>query len=138
MMHFLLAADSISGWQLFVQQCLNGLTYGALIALIALGYTMVYGIIGLINFAHGDLFMLGSFLTLTLIETFRLDEIGSPIGKLAIMALAVLPIVAVFCAALNLAVDRMIYKPLRNAPKLAPLVSAIGVSFVFQNIGQLW
>jgi branched-chain amino acid transport system permease protein len=134
----LLAADAISGWQLFFQQCLNGLTYGALIALIALGYTMVYGIIGLINFAHGDLFMLGTFLTLTLIDSFKLDEIASPAARLAIMALGVLPIVAVFCAALNLAVDRIIYKPLRNAPKLAPLVSAIGVSFIFQNVGLLW
>src|SRR5215813_1517918 len=138
MLPFLLATDSISGWQLFVQQCLNGLTYGALIALIALGYTMVYGIIGLINFAHGDLFMLGSFLALTLITSFGLDESGASSTKIAIGLLAILPIVATFCATLNLAVDRIIYKPLRNAPKLAPLVSAIGVSFIFQNVGLLW
>ncbi|HTQ39600.1 MAG TPA: branched-chain amino acid ABC transporter permease, partial [Pirellulales bacterium] len=82
MLSLLLAADSISGWQLFVQQCLNGLTYGALIALIALGYTMVYGIIGLINFAHGDLFMLGTFLTLTLIDAFGLNA-TAPTGSTA-------------------------------------------------------
>src|SRR6516165_6228098 len=128
----LLAADALTGWQIFIQQCLNGLTYGALIALIALGYTMVYGIIGLINFAHGDLFMLGSFLTLTLIETFGLDAEGASVAKLVVGLLAILPIVAIFCAALNLAVDRIVYKPLRRAPKLAPLVSAIGVSFIFQ------
>jgi branched-chain amino acid transport system permease protein len=134
----LLAADVLTGWQIFIQQCLNGLTYGALIALIALGYTMVYGIIGLINFAHGDLFMLGTFLTLTLIETLGLDAEGASAVKLVVGLLAVLPIVAVFCATLNLAVDRIVYKPLRRAPKLAPLVSAIGVSFIFQNVGLLW
>jgi branched-chain amino acid transport system permease protein len=133
----LLATDSISGWQLFVQQCLNGLTYGALIALIALGYTMVYGIIGLINFAHGDLFMLGTFLTLTLIGALGLDSAASTAATSGgIVALLVL--VALFCALLNFFVDRLIYKPLRQAPKLAPLVSAIGVSFIFQNIGLLW
>jgi len=134
----LLAADALSSWQIFIQQCLNGLTYGALIALIALGYTMVYGIIGLINFAHGDLFMLGTFLTLTLIETFGLDAEGASTAKVAVGLVAILPIVAIFCAALNLAVDRIVYKPLRRAPKLAPLVSAIGVSFIFQNVGLLW
>jgi branched-chain amino acid transport system permease protein len=137
MLPLLLAADSISGWQLFVQQCLNGLTYGALIALIALGYTMVYGIIGLINFAHGDLFMLGTFLTLSLISSFGLQTTDST-GLLSPWIVALLLIVALFCALLNLFVDRLIYKPLRRAPKLAPLVSAIGVSFIFQNIGLLW
>jgi branched-chain amino acid transport system permease protein len=134
----LLAADVISGWQLFIQQCLNGLTYGALIALVALGYTMVYGIIGLINFAHGDLFMLGTFLTLSLIGAFGLDGPDVSSGAVALGILAMLPLVAIFCAALNLAVDRIVYKPLRRAPKLAPLVSAIGVSFIFQNVGLLW
>ncbi len=116
----LLAADAITGWQLFVQQCLNGLTYGALIALVALGYTMVYGIIGLINFAHGDLFMLGTFLTLTLIGAFGLDQPEASSRDVALGIAAILPIVAVFCAGLNLAVDRLVYKPLRRAPKLAP------------------
>src|SRR5258708_13302198 len=132
----LLAADVLSGWQLFIQQCLNGLTYGALIAVIALGYTMVYGIIGLINFAHGDLFMLGAFLALTLVSWLKLEDAGTlaTIGGITLL----LVVVPIFCAGLNWTVDRLVYKPLRNAPKLAPLVSAIGVSFVFQNIGLLW
>jgi branched-chain amino acid transport system permease protein len=133
----LLATDAISGWQLFVQQCLNGLTFGALIALIALGYTMVYGIIGLINFAHGDLFMLGTFLTLTLISALGLDTAASTAATGGGIVL-LLVLVALFCGALNFLVDRLIYKPLRSAPKLAPLVSAIGVSFIFQNVGLLW
>src|SRR4051794_24090569 len=113
---FLLAADSATGWLLFVQQCINGLTFGALIALIALGYTMVYGIIGLINFAHGDLFMLGCMLTLSLIGVFGLDSgthsmfvVVLGIGGLFLLA-------ALFCAGLNWSVDRLVYKPLRNAP----------------------
>jgi branched-chain amino acid transport system permease protein len=138
-MHFfLLAADSLSGWLLFVQQCINGLTFGALIALIALGYTMVYGIIGLINFAHGDLFMLGCMLTLSLIGLFGLDSGSQSAGVVLVAILGLLVLTALFCATLNWTVDRLVYKPLRNAPKLAPLVSAIGVSFVFQNVGLLW
>jgi branched-chain amino acid transport system permease protein len=134
----LLATDVLSGWQLFLQQCINGLTFGALVALVALGYTMVYGIIGLINFAHGDLFMLGAMLTLSLVEWFGLDSSARSSWSVALGIFAMLPLIAIFCAALNLAVDRIIYKPLRAAPKLAPLVSAIGVSFVFQNLGLLW
>src|SRR5215472_12999382 len=137
MLPILLAADTLTGWQIFIQQCLNGLTYGALIALIALGYTMVYGIIGLINFAHGDLFMLGTFLTLTLTESLGLDTTSST-GATIAGIVAMLALVALFCALLNFFVDRVIYKPLRNAPKLAPLVSAIGVSFIFMNIGVFW
>src|SRR4029079_18029872 len=134
----LLATDVLSGWQLFLQQCINGLTFGALVALVALGYTMVYGIIGLINVAHGDLFMLGAMLTLSLVEWFGLDSATRSSWAVGLGILAMLPLIAIFCAALNLAVDRIIYKPLRAAPKLAPLVSAIGVSFVFQNFGLLW
>ncbi len=139
MLPLLAAAESTSEWHtFFLQQCINGLTYGALIALIALGYTMVYGIIGLINFAHGDLFMLGTFLTLTLIGAFGLEGADASGSAIIIGLLAILLITAIFCGALNLAVDRFVYKPLRRAPKLAALVSAIGVSFIFQNIGLLW
>jgi branched-chain amino acid transport system permease protein len=139
MLPLLAAAESTSEWHtFFLQQCINGLTYGALIALIALGYTMVYGIIGLINFAHGDLFMLGTFLTLTLIGAFGLNAPDASSGVVAVGLLAILPITAVFCGTLNLAMDRIVYKPLRRAPKLAALVSAIGVSFIFQNVGLLW
>lgn len=133
----LAAAAGASQWHIeFLQQCINGLTFGALIALIALGYTMVYGIIDLINFAHGDLFMLGSFFALTLLGLLHLDSTNTMavIGGILLLLL----LTPIFSASLNFAVDRLVYKPLRNAPKLAPLVSAIGVSFSFMNIGQWW
>src|SRR5690606_12193912 len=105
-------------------------------ALIALGYTMVYGIIELINFAHGDVFMLGSFLALALIGAMGLEDAGTAGFWFGMLVLLVA--VPIFCGGLNVAIDRVVYKPLRNAPKLAPLVSAIGVSFVLMNVGLLW
>lgn len=138
----MLAMWATFDWTNFGQQTINGLTIGSLIALIALGYTMVYGIVELINFAHGDLFMLGSFLALSLVSAFGLNEAGvlgtMPGFRILGPVLLCFLIVPLFCAGLNLAVDRVIYKPLRNAPKLAPLVSAIGVSFIFMNIGLFW
>jgi branched-chain amino acid transport system permease protein len=121
---------------IFIQQLINGLTTGTLFALIAIGYTMVYGIIELINFAHGDLFMLGAFLALTVVGAMGLAAAG-PFGLVLGIVLVFLLSMA-FCAALNFTVDRLVYKPLRNAPKLTPLVSAIGVSFIFMGIGQIW
>ena len=132
----LATADTSSGWHLFVQYCLDGLTNGALIALVALGYTMVYGIIELINFAHGDVFMLGSFLAFSLVARLR-PENAAGLGAWGTIAVLLLAVPA-FCAVLNLSIDRLVYKPLRRAPKLAPLVSAIGVSFVLMNVGLLW
>ena len=136
----LAAADAPELWQTFLQYALIGLTNGALFALIALGYTMVYGIIELINFAHGDVFMLGSFLALCLIGrltgTYRWDWADPAQLWLGIALLLV--VVPVFCAALNVTIDRVVYKPLRSAPKLAPLVSAIGVSFILMNVGLMW
>ncbi|HEY1186655.1 MAG TPA: branched-chain amino acid ABC transporter permease [Gemmata sp.] len=124
----------------FFQYLLIGLVTGLLYALIALGYTMVYGIIELINFAHGDLFMLGSFLALQAAIWLGAATLkGEATGSGAVLAVAVMLVAApLFCAGLNVAVDRVIYKPLRNAPKLAPLVSAIGVSFIFMNVGVFW
>jgi len=119
-----------------LQQILLGLTNGMVFALIALGYTMVYGILELINFAHGDLFMLASFLALTLVGAMGLADASG--GELALGLFAVVVLCALFAASLNWSVDRVVYKPLRNAPKLAPLVSAIGVSFVFMNLGLFW
>ena len=123
------------------QALLDGLGMGMLFALVALGYTMVYGIVELINFAHGDLFMLGTFFALTLLAALGLTGSGmaeAGTGKLvAAFALMILT-VPLFCAGLNWTVDWVVYKPLRNAPKLAPLVSAIGVSFVFMGIGLFW
>jgi branched-chain amino acid transport system permease protein len=121
----------------FVNICITGLTTGILYALIALGYTMVYGIVELINFAHGDLFMLGCFLAWTLVGWIAVGAV--PGSALAFVALGVmLLVVPVFCAVANFSVDWLVYKPLRNAPKLAPLVSAIGVSFIFMNLGEFW
>ena len=128
----------------FFQYLMMGLVTGLLYALIALGYTMVYGIIELINFAHGDLFMLGSFLALQIAvwvgvaTTTGAAKSTSGTGVLVLAITAMLIAAPLFCAALNVTVDRLVYKPLRNAPKLAPLVSAIGVSFIFMNIGVFW
>lgn len=118
-----------------IQQLITGLSNGMIIALIALGYTMVYGIIELINFAHGDLFMLGSFMALTVVGLLGLDPEHANSFLSVILLLA---IVAPFCAGVNWLVDRLAYRHLRNAPRLAPLVSAIGVSFIFLNIGLFW
>lgn len=123
----------------FAQYLLMGLVLGSLYALIALGYTMVYGIIELINFAHGDLFMLGSFLALQLAAWLGVTvaaEHGT--GAIAGTIVLMLCITPVFCALLNVAADRVVYKPLRASPKLTMLVSAIGVSFVFINVGLFW
>lgn len=123
--------------QLFISYLLTGLANGAVIALIALGYTMVYGIIELINFAHGDVFMLGAFTGL-----FALGLIGAAssapgfalVGQLLLVFLAGMA----FTAILNVFVERVAYRPLRRAPRLAPLISAIGVSFILQNTGYYW
>jgi branched-chain amino acid transport system permease protein len=132
----LLAADPAAA---FGQFLLIGLVSGLLYALIALGYTMVYGIVELINFAHGDLFMLGCLLSLEvclLVGARTQSEAGTTAGVAAVALMLVAA--PLFCAGLNVAVDRAVYKPLRTAPKLAPLVSAIGVSFVFMNVGLFW
>jgi branched-chain amino acid transport system permease protein len=125
---------------LFWQYLMIGLINGMLFALIALGYTMVYGIIELINFAHGDLFMLGSFLALQVAVWLGVAASGpTPTTAQAALAVALMLLATpVFCALLNAAVDRVIYRPIRSAPKLASIVSAIGVSFVFMNIGVFW
>ncbi|MEX2140163.1 MAG: branched-chain amino acid ABC transporter permease [Pirellulales bacterium] len=133
----LAAVADFSPWQQLAQHCLDGLAVGALIALVALGYTMVYGIIGLINFAHGDVFMLGALLAWTMLERFGLSGGSSGVATAAGLV-AILLAAPLFCAALNVAIDRLVYRPLRDAPPLAPLVSAIGVSFILMNIGQFW
>jgi branched-chain amino acid transport system permease protein len=115
-----------------------GITNGAFIALIALGYTLVYGIIELINFAHGDLFMLGTFVCLS---SLTLLGFGTEVGVSGTpwLALLLAMIAAmIFCGALNVLAERVAYRPLRRAPRLAPLISAIGVSFIFVNIGLFW
>lgn len=110
-----------------------GLSNGALYALIALGYTMVYGIIELINFAHGDLFMLGSVVSAIVLEQWFGQKGSSPTAW-GLMIVAMLVAMA-FCALLNVLIERLAYRRLRNSPKLAPLIAAVGFSFIFQNIG---
>lgn len=127
----------MSETELLFQQLLTGLSNGLIIALIALGYTMVYGIVELINFAHGDLFMLGAFLALTMIGVFGFDP-GMPLGQLLWVTPLLMIISGIFCGGLNVSIDRLAYRPLRNAPRLAPLVSAIGVSFILLNVGLFW
>jgi branched-chain amino acid transport system permease protein len=121
----------------FVQTIIIGLSNGLIYALVALGYTLVYGIIELINFAHGDVFMLGSMLALNLFLAVGLTSETPLLGALA-MILGVLGITMMITATLNVSIERFAYRPLRNAPKVAPLISAIGMSFVLQNVGLVW
>jgi branched-chain amino acid transport system permease protein len=123
--------------ELLVQVLLIGISNGAVIALIALGYTLVYGIIEFINFAHGDLFMLGTMLALTMVVTFGLRRTTGG-GELIVGLVITLALSMLFCALLNVVIERIAYRPLRNAPRLAPLISAIGMSFILINIGQHW
>lgn len=120
-------------------QFVNALTLGAIYALIALGYTMVYGIVELINFAHGDVFMLGTFVSLSiLIDVLGVTgAINDPL-QLAGMLILILAVTMVLMGAVGFLIEKLAYRPLRNAPKLAPLITAIGVSFILQNIVQLW
>ena len=121
----------------FVQTIIIGLSNGLIYALVALGYTLVYGIIELINFAHGDVFMLGSMLALNLFLAVGLTHETPLLGAVA-MILGVLGVTMMITATLNVSIERFAYRPLRNAPKVAPLISAIGMSFVLQNVGLLW
>jgi branched-chain amino acid transport system permease protein len=121
----------------FVQTIIIGLSNGLIYALVALGYTLVYGIIELINFAHGDVFMLGSMLALTIFLAIGLTS-ATPVAIAVMMILGVLATVMAAMALLNVSIERFAYRPLRNAPKLAPLISAIGMSFVLQNVGLVW
>lgn len=119
--------------EVLLQQLIIGLSNGMIIALIALGYTMVYGLVELINFAHGDLFMLGGFFALTLLWAFGITPED---GSLWLAPLFILT--PCFCAGLNWIIERYAYRPLRSAPKLVPLVSALGVSFILLNLGLFW
>jgi branched-chain amino acid transport system permease protein len=115
----------------------QGLSNGSIWALIAIGYTLVYGIIELINFAHGDVFTMGSFTSVSLWGVFGLTAATSPLGLIGGLGLTLI-IAMLVCGSLNVLIERVGYRPLRSAPKLAPLISAIGFSFVLQNVGLLW
>lgn len=123
---------------LLTRQLLIGLTNGAYIALIALGYTLVYGIVELINFAHGDLYMLGAFFSLSLIGTFALTPETPWIIRGPLLVVILLATMA-FTAGLNIVIDRWAYRRLRgHGSRMAALISAIGISFILQNLGLLW
>ena len=120
-----------------IQQFLNAAQLGAVYSLIALGYTMVYGIIELINFAHGDVFMCGSFVALGTLTTLGFNggsaALSDPVQLVLILAVT-FAVAMVATGLLGVVIERLAYRPLRNAPRLAPLITAIGVSFILQNI----
>jgi branched-chain amino acid transport system permease protein len=118
----------------FLQQLINGLTLGAVYGLIAIGYTMVYGIIGMINFAHGEIFMIGSFISL--ISFLILSSVGAFSAVFAI--LIVLLVTMIFTSVFGWSVERIAYRPLRDSFKLAPLISAIGMSIFLQSFVQVF
>jgi branched-chain amino acid transport system permease protein len=123
------------GWAFFFQITLNGITLGAVYALIALGYTMVYGILKLLNFAHGDVYMVGAFIGFGV-----LTSLGGPLDpSVPVWLLIVLMFVASMLGSglLGVAIERFAYRPLRAAPRIAPLISALGVSFFLQNSALL-
>jgi branched-chain amino acid transport system permease protein len=135
---FLFLANAfIQDPSLFLRQVINGLAQGAIFALVALGYTMVYGIIELINFAHGDVYMVGAFTSLTIASLMRADERTGPLYNFVTVLLMFLT-APVICALLNFTIERVAYRRMRNAPRIAALITAIGVSFVLEQIGLFW
>jgi branched-chain amino acid transport system permease protein len=133
----LLAAQAVINPTQFAQVLVFGLADGAIYALVALGYTMVYGIIELINFAHGDVFTLAAYIGAALIAFFATNEDAFQIGNL-IALLLIFPIVMLVMGVINVGIERIAYRPLRNAPRLAPLITAIGMSFTLEGIMFLW
>jgi branched-chain amino acid transport system permease protein len=124
-------------YEVLIQQTINGLTRGAVFALIALGYTMVYGIIELINFAHGDVFMLGLFISLALFGLIGMTHTLYGWQLVTILPLVFLATMLA-TALINVTIDRLAYRPLRHAGRLSPLITAIGVSFMLENLALLW
>ena len=120
------------------EQFVNALTRGAIYALIALGYTMVYGIIELINFAHGDMFMVGAFVSLSFLVFLGFSGAITDVGLLLVVLAATFLFTMGVLGLLGVFIERFAYKPLRRAPRLAPLITAIGVSFILQNVVQLF
>jgi branched-chain amino acid transport system permease protein len=121
----------------FFQQVINGLSLGGIYALIALGYTMVYGIIELINFAHGDIYTLGTFFSLAILTAIGVS--GEVHGPMLVVIVAVTILAAMLlCGITGVVIERLAYRRLRSAPRLAPLITAIGVSFILENVMQLW
>ncbi len=117
-----------------LQQIINGLVLGSMYALVALGYTMVYGIIGLINFAHGDVLMVGALTSWTIIGVMRDASPGMPLWLILLLATVIAMVV---CAALNYTIEKLAYRPLRNSSRLAPLITAIGMSLLLQTFAMI-
>jgi branched-chain amino acid transport system permease protein len=118
----------------FIQQIINGLVLGSMYALVALGYTMVYGIINLINFAHGEVLMVGALTSWSIIGLMKESMPGTPGWLILLIALLIACVVA---AALNFVIEKVAYRPLRNSPKLAPLITAIGMSILLQTLAMI-
>jgi len=118
--------------EILIQQIINGLVLGSMYALVALGYTMVYGIISLINFAHGEVLMVGAIVSWTVVTA--LGDAGLPGWLLMIIALVCAVVV---CTLLNYAIEKIAYRPLRNAPRLAPLITAMGMSLLLQTLAMI-
>ncbi|MBM3386802.1 MAG: branched-chain amino acid ABC transporter permease, partial [Betaproteobacteria bacterium] len=118
----------------FLQQIINGLVLGSMYALVALGYTMVYGIINLINFAHGEVLMVGALTSWTMIGLMQDGMPGAPGWLILVLATLIACVVA---AALNFVIEKVAYRPLRNSPKLAPLITAIGMSILLQTLAMI-
>jgi branched-chain amino acid transport system permease protein len=121
----------------FFQQVVNGLSLGGIYALIALGYTMVYGIIELINFAHGDVYTLGTFFSLAILTGLG---VSGEVHGVALVGVVLVTLLAsmLLCGIVGVLIERLAYRRLRNAPRLAPLITAIGMSFILENVMQLW
>ena len=119
---------------ILLQQIINGLVLGSMYALVALGYTMVYGIINLINFAHGEVLMVGALTSWSIIGLMQESMPGTPGWVILLVALLISCVVA---AALNFVIEKVAYRPLRNSPKLAPLITAIGMSILLQTLAMI-
>ena len=117
-----------------IQQIINGLVLGSLDALVALGYTMVYGIIGLINFAHGEVLMVGAMTSWSIVGMMQESMPGTPGWIILLVSMLIAAVVA---AALNFTIEKLAYRPLRNSPRLAPLITAIGMSILLQTLAMI-
>src|SRR2546421_5466992 len=117
--------------EVFVQQLINGITLGSIYGLIAIGYTMVFGIIGMVNFAHGDVFMVSSFIALV---AFLLLTAWLGLGSVALALVVVLIVAMILTSLLNWAIERVAYRPLRGSFRLAPLISAIGMAIFLSDV----
>jgi len=132
-----LVVNFIDGPAYFTNIAFIGLTNGAVYALVALGYTLVYGILELINFAHGDVFMLGALFSASMLSVFGVTAKSSN-GTLAVGIVGSLLVAMAACGLLNITIERIAYRPLRGAPRLAPLITAIGMSFILQDVAIAW